>query len=333
MELVNLTPYAADISITMDGDGSEMLLVMVKATFVLGDGLPALAPEQDKPVLADEYAGEPDRSSLVRAAESCLFKPAADVVVSGSAFSPRGRGSETLVALELGPIRKVIRVIGDRAWKSARGDISSPQPFVEMPLTYERAFGGRDASAAPPEAWPENPVGVGFRGQGSRAPLAGAPLPNLEDPRQPITRPTDRPRSRGLGPIAPSWSPRPGYAGTYDAAWQRQRMPFPPLDFDPRFGHAAPIDQVLPGYLVGGEAVSLTGMRPAGGVYRFTLPALAPEVIVRVAGERDTPPLSCDTLAIDAKAQTFSLLARATLRVHGRVPAIQWIKVQERARA
>jgi hypothetical protein len=332
MELVNLTPYAADTAITMDGTGTELLLVVVKATFLLTDGAPALAPEQAPPVSADAYAGEPDASSLVQATETTLYKPAADVVVQGSAFPPRGRGSEALVALEIGPIRKIIRVVGDRRWKNARGvDMSTPEPFVEMPLTYERAFGGRDASASPPEAWPKNPVGVGFRGKGSRAPVAGTPLPNLEDPQRPTSRATDRLPARAFGPIAPSWSPRVAYAGTYDAVWQRNRMPFPPVDFDARFHQVAPADQVLAGYLTGGEGVGLTGMRAGGGAYRFTLPALAPEVVVRVDGERVTPAVRCDTLAIDARAQTFSLLARATVRVHGRVPAIEWIKVQERA--
>jgi hypothetical protein len=318
----------------MDGTGSEMLLVVVKATFTLGDGPTALVPEQPPPVRADAYAGEPDATSLVSAAEMMLFKPAADVVVRGSAFTPRGRGSEALVSLELGPIRKVIRVVGDRTWKDARGnEVSAPQSFVEMPVVYERAFGGRDGSAAPPESWPENPVGIGFRSQSSRASLKGALLPNLEDPNRPLRRAGDRVPACAFGPIAPFWSPRVELAGTYDATWMKKRMPFLPDDFDPRFHQVAPRDQVLPGYLTGGETVSVLGMRAEGGTFTVTLPPLAPEVVVRVAGERHLLPVHCDTLTVDTRSRTFSLLARATLRVHGRVPEIEWIKVQETARA
>src|SRR5438128_2380617 len=106
MELVNLTPFAADRSIAMDGTGREVLLVLVKATFALNDGVPMLADAQDPLVMADEYTGEPGLSSLARAGEACLFKPAAHVVVTASAHTHRSRRTEALVVLDVGPMRK-----------------------------------------------------------------------------------------------------------------------------------------------------------------------------------------------------------------------------------
>jgi hypothetical protein len=333
MEFINLTPFAADRLIVMDGMGCEMLLVLVKATFSLDSGVPKLSEKQDAIVMADEYAGEPGGSSLRHAAETSLFKPAADVVVSGFAHTHRSRRTEALVVLEIGSlIQKAVLVRGDRVWEGLLGSrISSPQGFLALPLVYERAFGGTDTTTQPPESWPDNPVGIGFRARKSKAPLSGTRLPNLEDARRPITHPKDRPPSSCLGPVAPSWNPRPNYAGTYDAAWQRDRMPFPPADFNPRFEHPVPVDQVLHGYFSGGEPIRLTNVRPEGGGYRFALPSIHPEVVVRVGGERQTPPVRCDTLAIDCEGQRLSLLCRAALKVHGRVAELEWIKVQERA--
>jgi hypothetical protein len=105
-------------------------------------------------------------------------------------------------------------------------------------------------------------------------------------------------------------------------------MPLPPADFDPRFDHAAPPDQVLRGYVAGGELVSITSVRPDGGSYRFALPALAPEVVVRIGGERQTPRFVCDTVVIDCAAQRLWLVGRAATSVHGRIAELEWIKIQ-----
>ena len=74
-----------------------------------------------------------------------------------------------------------------------------------------------------------------------------------------------------LAPICAHWMPRRQYAGTYDARWEQSRAPYLPADFDPRFFQVAPADQVVPGYLTGGEPVELFGVSPWGPV-RFTLP-------------------------------------------------------------
>src|SRR5512139_3370203 len=145
MELINLTPFAAERLILMNGEGFEVLLVVVKATYAIQDGAPVLAEVQEGVVLADEYVGEPGESSLRRAAETSLGKPAADVVVTGSAYSRRDRPTEALVILDIGPVRKAVMVRGDRVWEGRLGGRpSSPQAFVSLPLVYERAFGGTD---------------------------------------------------------------------------------------------------------------------------------------------------------------------------------------------
>ena len=87
---------------------------------------------------------------------------------------------ELEVGFRVGPVQKVLRVIGDRS--GARWAPSSPQPFEKMPLVYERAFGGVDPQVEEPERdwdW-RNPVGTGFAV--SRGNADGLALPNIEYP-------------------------------------------------------------------------------------------------------------------------------------------------------
>jgi hypothetical protein len=182
-----------------------------------------VAEVQEPVVLGDEYHGEPDTSSLRRAGEMALEKPGTEVVVLGSAYPAAATGTEALVALRFGTIQKAVQVIGDRVWVGDTAPIvSHPVPFERMPLVWERAFGGRDASGGPLEAHLENPVGKGFRASSSRLPIDGSALPNLEDPALPVRAPGDRPPPRGLGPVAPYWRPRSRYAGTYDERGSRR---------------------------------------------------------------------------------------------------------------
>jgi hypothetical protein len=330
VELINLTSFAAERSISLDPQGRECLLVLVKASYALDTGQPVLSEQQDPLHLADVYHGEPGVTSLRWAAETCLYKPAAEVVVTGAAYTRASARDEALVSVRVGSVHKRVRVVGDRTWRGrSRGTLSAPKPFREMPLLYERAFGGSDATGKRPQACAENPVGAGYRSEGSQLSLEDCAAPNLED----LTHDSgsDRAKTCGLGPVAPSWAPRARHAGTYDAAWRKQRMPLLPDDFDPRFAFTAPADQILSGYLTGGEPVQLDMLRPDGGSYTFALPALAAQVVVSSSGQRLVPELRCDTLHIDTTLRRMWLTARASLNVHERLSELAWIKIERGA--
>jgi hypothetical protein len=334
MELLNFSPFATEHTVMMDGTGIERLLVVVKATFSLARGTPVVAEEPEPVVLGDEYYDKPETSSLRRAGEMPLEKPATEIVVVGSAYPAQRGAAEALVALQLGPIRKAVRVVGERVWAGEMSPaMSRPIPFEKMPLVWERAYGGRDESGKVPDQCPENPVGRGFRSKSSKLPIDKSLLPNLEDPLAPMRSPSDRPRPCGLGPIAPWWSPRPTYAGTYDEKWQKERLPLLPDDFSPIFHHAAPHDQIIPGPLTGGEVLTVSGVRPGGGGYHFALPSVRPEVSVRIGEERVTPPLRVDTIIVDCDAERLCLVLRASVSVQMRLHRVRWIKIQEAASA
>ncbi len=95
---------------------------------------------------------------------------------------------------------------------------SSPQPFAEMPVSYDRAFGGADGTRRPGRArclhaqsrWP-------WLAQASEgAWVDGTPLPNIEDAGEGVSRSRRQALACRLGPLGRGWTQRARFAGTYD---------------------------------------------------------------------------------------------------------------------
>jgi hypothetical protein len=242
-QIDNRTPFAAAQGWVRDRRGAEVFLVVMKATFdILSDGTTKPAAEQPEPLRLAEYHGESGKSSIRHELDFVLTKRTTDVLVVGHAHAPHGNAVPQLeVGLQVGSLRKVLRVFGDRRWDD--GAPTRPIPFVVMPLVYERAFGGVDQHSPTPEKdwdW-RNPVGCGYAIRSAH--LADAPVPNIEAPERPIRAWNDRPEPAGFGPIASHWQPRAALAGTYDRKWEQTRQPLLPDDCDDRFFQCAPIDQ------------------------------------------------------------------------------------------
>ena len=310
LQLEDKTPFVSALSLLQDVLGIDTLYVAVKATFSLGDQL-AVAEEQLPLRMADEFWGEPGESSLKYASDIHLAKPFTDVALVGRAHAPGKQPVEELdTALSVGPLRKVIHVVGDREFTGGLIGPSegSPQKLVSVPLTYEHAFGGVhiiDEAKGKVAAVASNPVGRGFRPRRRRKEIKGGPAPNLLDPADP-----ERPASYGF--VAPSWEPRRNYAGTYDEAWERGRAPYLPADFDPRFFNAAHPDLITEGYLQGGEPVTLDNLSPRGPL-RFALPRCAFEIVVTLDRDEHIPPLNLETVLFEPDDDRMSMLWRAAV--------------------
>lgn len=252
----NTTGLLADLAVATDAHGADHCVVVVKGSFVAGPGGVASLAEQHAPfVYCDISTGEPGFSSTAWETDFCRYKPLTDVIVVGKAVAPgRVPATEVAVRLEVQGRSKDAMVFGERRWVSAAGfaRMSPPVPFVELPLCWERAFGG-DV---------HNPVGVGL----------GDEIPNVEDPRALISSQRDRPRPRGFSWIGRSWQPRIAFAGTYDRHWRTQVCPLLPEDFDERYFQAAPADQQFP-HFRGGEHIRCVHMADAP-VVDFWIPAL-----------------------------------------------------------
>ena len=330
LQLENETPFTAGLALFPDADGVDTLYLAVRGAFTFERGL-AVADEQPPLRSADEHWGDPASTSLKYAGELHLLKPSTDVVLVGHAWAMGGRPVSTVdVAIAVGPLRKVIRVFGDREWKGALDlQIGAPAPFERMPLVYERAFGGVveiDPDARAVTRDPRNPVGVGFACRKRGGEMGARKLPNLEDPAHLIARPADRPPPAGSGFIAPSWEPRRLSAGTYDKGWQKTRAPFLPADFHPRFFNAAHPDLVCKGHLQGGEEVSALHVTPSP-LLRFRLPVCRFDARVHVAGVVERPPLRMETVLIEPDEGRVSLLWRGAVRCDKNALRISRVRV------
>ena len=272
----NQTPYATHGAFVRDRDGSEIWLVAVRATYnVSPTGACSLSATQEPVALVPQYRGEPCRSSLRCDTDLPRLKPGTDVLINGSAHVPHGRAAtKVTVSLTVGPICKRLVVWGERCWTRGSGGgliPSSPEPFTTLPITYERAFGGaarEGAHGVLARLSEENPVGVGLDA------VEGGPVANIEYPDSSIHDAASGARPAGFGALERSWMPRRRLAGTYDDAWERDRRPLEPSDFEDAFFHAAPSDQRVEGHLQGGEILELTQMTPDDSL-RIVLPRLA----------------------------------------------------------
>ncbi|MFO0755484.1 MAG: DUF2169 domain-containing protein [Byssovorax sp.] len=317
----NRTPYRAAPFLLLDERAAHTLTLIVKATFDLGPVGVRRSAEQAPIVTAPVHRGLPGASSLVRDSDLCVGKPGTDVVLVGHAEAERPGATECLVSLAIGPIFKQVRVLGDRVWARAGGRLapSAPAPFESIPLVWERAFGG--------PGFEQNPVGVGLASPGQADHLDGAPLPNLEDPRAPITEAGACPPPACFGWVCPGWMPRRARAGTFDAAWERSRFPHLPLDFQRLYHSGAPDDQRAERPLAGGESLEVQGIS-RGGPIRETLPRVALDGRYRMRGEEPRRlDFTLDTVLIDGDGPRLELTYRASVTMHRRGPDLAWCEV------
>lgn len=336
----NRTPYACEHAFLADEDGRPLLVVLVQATFdILGARGLARAEKQVPPSLAGETWGADAAVSSYRVEPAFAFvKPATDVVLVGHAQSGGRLFPELTVTFRVGPVGKVLRVVGERAWvRSAAAVVATrPHPFDRMPLVYERAFGGWDRSHPDPARHtfePRNPVGIGFR-----APAGlfeeGIRLPNIEDPADPVRHYGHPVAPAGVGFTSPHWQPRAALAGTYDEAWSKERSPLLPRDFDRRFFQGASPGLVAPGYLLGNEPVLVENASPLGRL-SFRLPGLAPPVCrVGLARQKDVlPALHLDTVVVDTDSDQVKMLYRGHVPLRDGPHDVAAIAIEEQARA
>jgi hypothetical protein len=326
LQVKNTTPLAAAFAVFPDKEGIDTLFVVVKGTFALR---PRVTVAEARPIaLLDEYFADPATSSLKYSSELHIGKPGTDVVLVGQAWAPGSQSVDaTTVMLGVAERRKIIRVFGDRAWRSG-GGFTRPEVFRSIPIVFERAFGGTHqvSERGPVLAEEGNPVGRGFRGQRSKAEMVGQRLPNLEDPSRPIERPGDRQDPACFGFVAPAWLPRRTFAGTYDGTWTRKRAPYLPSDFDRRFLSTAAPELTFDQPLSGGERVEALGVSEEGPL-RFELPRCRPSVAVNVDGTKERPPLRLETILLEPDDNRVCLSWRASLPCDKKVLKVKEVEV------
>jgi hypothetical protein len=317
MELINATRMLAGYTMGMEPSGRELLVVAVKGTFRMPAEPGArlkLAEEQVPLVMSDVFFGEPGLSAPRYEVDFAPRKLRCDVLLNGQAYAPGGRPAERVtVGLKIGNWSKTFTVVGDRLWYTGAGPrATSPVPFTEMPISYDRAFGGTDLRHEDPAqhaAFMPNPSGRGFHKHFRQDWLDHTPLPNTEETNVPVTQPDGLYRPMSFGVIGRHWEPRYRYAGTYDQNWLDNVFPFLPADFDEQYYQAAPADQQIP-LPVGERSVSLLNLTPDGR-RDFTLPHFeAPITVFPKKGQREDLQAPVDTIVIEPDLERVTMTWR-----------------------
>jgi hypothetical protein len=318
MELVNSTRMVAGYTMGREPSGRELLVIVVKGTFRIPaqSGEPLRLHEEQMPlVMSDVFFGEPGQSAPRYEVDFAPRKPRCDVLLNGTAYAPDGRPTtRTTVGLRVGSWSKSFDVVGDRVWEAGLGGIgaSATSPFVQMPISYDRAFGGMDNRSEDPAdhaAYLPNPIGRGFHKQLKSEWVDGSPLPNTEETGKPVNWVAGDYRPMSFGAIGRHWEPRYQYAGTYDQQWLEQVFPFLPADFDEQYYQAAPLDQQLP-MPAGEQAVTLLNLTPDGR-RDFVLPHFeAPIHIFPRKGQREDLSARVDTIMIETDLERVTMTWR-----------------------
>ncbi|KYF74444.1 hypothetical protein BE11_28460 [Sorangium cellulosum] len=248
-------------------DGSDCYLsVTILAFFSLGPPA-ALLSEID---LWKFTAAELGKDAVL---DMGMPKPRGELLISGRAYPRGGRAPACAVRARLGAVDKTLYAIGDRTWR--RGAPTDPEPFTEMPIVWERAFGG--------PGFAMNPVGKGAQPVETDTGELH-PLPNIELPETLITSPTDQPAPGGFGPMDLMWPQRFARMGTYDQKWLKERFPGFAEDTDLGVFNAAPEDQWIQGFFRGDEPMVLENMHPERPVIEAALPGIATRAFINRKG-------------------------------------------------
>lgn len=236
--------------------------------------------------------------------DAAIPKRYGEYLLSARACAPPGtRAQAVRVRARFGGRTKELLVAGDRYVEDGR--MVGPEPFAEMPIDWQHAFGGPRFAANPlGRGMAEDPIpGVGFRVR----------VPNVLDPALPPHEQQGRPA--GFGPLDVTWPQRARFAGTYDDRWLREDFPGYPRDIDWRFFNLAPEEQTFPAPLRGDEDYAFENLHPQEPEITGRLPGLAARAFVVRRGTDDLE----EVPLVPTTAWFFPHRKRVVLVHHGAV--------------
>jgi hypothetical protein len=323
MNIVNETGLISGWTLGFRKDGREIIVVVVKATYDIPENpadVPCLSKAQIPLVKADICADEPGTSGTLIESDYAHFKPKCDVVLNGCACAPEGqKATEMNVGMAVGTMAKAFTVYGDRWWEKGRMGVkpTQPEPFEQLFLSYDRAYGGVDIHPDKPDkklTYLQNPVGIGYYPYKSGEKLVGMPIANTAElGKNPLdTKGKFKPMS--FSPICRNFEERIKYTGTYDQEWLDNKAPYWPDDFNYAYFQCAPNDQQID-YPNGGEQVRLVNLAPKSDI-SFSLPSLKiPVIFTGFNGDLKENYPVVDTIVFEPDKNIFTYTARTIYEV------------------
>jgi len=332
--------------------GEHIFSVIVKRSYTITPVGAVERCESDRPLrLVDEYwdGGDAESSTVQFESEVAPYKAATDLVVIGKAHAPRGQPvARMMVGVQVGTTLKTLVVTGDRYCSYREGALplfTEPEPFVEMEIRYERAYGGQDHRSLPdiPFIYPRNGMGKGVVLQNVPDAVDGLALPNIEDPQDLLTperlfiqepeRWHLQPLPQGLGWRQRTWYPRAALIGSYPPFLEagtvtaEERMGLIPHDhvalakqsrLPPmlaQFANGASFGLMFSA-LRGDEPITLGGLTP-GGRLRFQLPGDIPAVSLDIGRGEEHLPVQLHTVSIRPDEGELDLVWRGAAPYEG----------------
>lgn len=347
-----------------DAAGQHIFAVILKRSYQITSGGVCERAEADRPLrLIDEYydGGDAETSTVQFESDLAPYKVATDVVVIGKAYAPRRSPvAQMTVGVQVGAKLKTLVVTGDRSCSHREGALplfTDPEPFVEMEVRYDRAYGGRDDKSLPdvPFVYPRNAMGKGVVLRNLRDAVEGLALPNIEDGQDMLTperlfigepeRWHLQPLPQGLGWRQRTWYPRSALLGSYppflDAGTvtAEERMGALPADhvalakqsrlppMPARFANGASLGMMFEA-LSGHESIALSGLTPEG-LLRFQLPGETPAITLDMGRGEMHLQAQLHTVSIEPDKRELDLVWRAAASY----PGYDWLPKMTRLHA
>ena len=285
-------------------DDSEIGVVVAKAAFTLSAN--GTTPQADPPALemVDVFAGDPASSALTHEQDIAPYKPKTDLIVRGTARSyerqPRPDWPVSISIPDL--LTYSFHVRGPARWlrPSRKWQLSQPDPVAEVPLTYALAYGGSCTEGEEERFFEQNPAGQGYMTEAAAREVDSWPAAQIGLLGEFMEAKPFAPMAvHGTMPIAKAWLPRRALAGTFDAAWERDRHPRMPLDYDLAFWNAAPLRLQIGPHLRGDEALEISGLSHLRESVSLRLPGAKLAVQSRSAPAEPALPMALDTVDLD----------------------------------
>ncbi|MFO0619127.1 MAG: DUF2169 domain-containing protein [Polyangiaceae bacterium] len=278
--------------------------IVVRQRFAwTGEALAPVPPAREDEHIRFGAVDEGEYGELM--ADEIAPRTGTDVIVLGDAVATEPVVA-TRVEVKVGPYRAALDVFGDRVWEDGPGGLmpSTPTPFVRMPITWTRAFGGSAPGDYGPMPWHENPAGKGYLLRKKDAP--GTALPNIERPPH-IAQWNDRPEVAGLGPYPTHWGLRRKH-------WAEAHADPPRIELHPERGLFDRAHPALSGQRVDPGPMTIAGM--TARVWTFDVPACPVTSEVSIGGGSERRPFELEEILVDLRgdARTVDLAWRTMFR-------------------
>ncbi len=300
--------YDAEVDLAGALENARIVTALVKQTFEIRPQNRSCVLTEPEPLVNDLRDPELE-PRMPPHSDFWPRRPRTDFGVVGSALPEGGRPVEVMDAgVRVGHFEKRVRVFGRRAieWVGDAPRIAAPEPFEELPICFENAYGGIDyrvpvaeddpkyqawlMRADHPGVYPRNPFGRGFLAVD--APLEEAEMPNLEDPEDLLT-------AGRLVADAARWYEQPlPWSLDFMSVASFPRCSMMALEGEP--WHAPPDDERLPevrrGYLPAGYRAALASLLSGQGP-------------LMEAAQEASHGLAFDTLAYGTPVEVFGMNA------------------------